>query len=282
MTRHPFGAYIVSYLPPGLGVRMRRRDNLFAQIDWWKSRTSIPVTLIASGWLASDFKLMEIASNLSKITVIEQPAQPLIHNRIACLQAFYASEYAWGIMMDDDAVLYDGPQHNRGPRLFAEMAANGLAAYNGVDVFFPINPQKRPGQNIIWEKNPALYTDNHVFERSMDLKGSMFVVRNFRKEGKPVVLPDPTFTLHGEDRLFALEAVSMGYSVMRCNNIVLKEFNGTSHFEENRKAQMKIGYTALAEKYAVQGLAMKSNSHLHDLKQFWANCWKDKPSKIIV
>ncbi len=41
-----------------------------------------------------------------------EPSAALIHNRIECLKAFYASDYDWGIMMDDDAVLYDQPQHN--------------------------------------------------------------------------------------------------------------------------------------------------------------------------
>lgn len=278
---YPFAAYIVSYLPDGLGIRKERRDDLIAVLDWWTTKTNVPITVIASNWHSADFQLVGLSIDLTKLTVIERPGQLLILNRIACLEAFYASEHDWGIMLDDDAVLYDGPHHNRGPRLFPEMFANGIAAYDGVDVFFPINPQKI-GFSPIYATNPPLYATHHVFERSIDLKGSMFVVRNFKKASKPVVLPDPNFTLHGEDRHFALEAVKAGYSVMRCENIVLRELSGTSHFGADRTTQMKIGYARLTQIYADTGLTMRPDSHLHDLKQFWQNCWGSKSTRIIV
>lgn len=278
-----FAAYIVSYLPDVPDHRVKRRLGLQKQLRWWRQMTDIPVHVIASNWttlgLSGDPELALLADHGGSVTVV--PSQSLILNRIACLNTFYASEHRWGIMMDDDAVLYDGLQHNRGPRLFPEMVANGIAAYDGVDVFFPINPQKI-GFSPIYAADPPLFAAHHVFERSIDLKGSMFVVRNFKKEGKRVVLPDPNFTLHGEDRHFALEAVRTGYSVMRCENIVLRELSGTSHFGVDRTAQMKIGYTKLAEMYEDEGLTMKPDSHLHDLKRFWQNCWGSRHTRIIV
>ncbi|MBP2461835.1 MULTISPECIES: hypothetical protein [unclassified Rhizobium] len=280
-TQRPFGAYIISYMPDGLRIRKERRDDLATVLDWWMTKTSIPITLITSNWKSADFLLLGLSIDVAKLNVVEQPSQPLILNRIASLQAFYSSEHDWGIMLDDDAVLYDGPQHNRGPRLFAEMVANGIAAYHGVDVFFPINPQKI-GFSPIYATDPPLYAAHHVFERSVDLKGSMFVVRNFKKEGKPVVLPDPNFLLHGEDRHFALEAVSSGYSVMRCENIVLRELSGISHFGADRLTQMKVGYTRLARMYKGYGLKIKPESHQQDLKEFWKNCWGNRPTRIIV
>lgn len=278
-----FAAYIVSFMPGDPKHQIARRLNLEKQLRWWELMTDIPVHVVASNWrplaLANAPELDRLRPHGGG--VIQTPAQSLVLNRNACLQNFYASEHDWGIMMDDDAVLYDGPQHNRGPRLFSEMVANGRNAYDSVDVFFPINPQKI-GFSPIYARNPSLYAAHHVFERSIDLKGSMFVVRNFRKQGLPEVLLDPAFTLHGEDRHFALEAVSMGYSVMRCENIILREFGGPSHFASNRTGQMKIGYTALAQKYAANGLAMQLNSHRHDLKTFWRNCWGSKPTTVIV
>lgn len=277
----PFGAYVVSYLPPDLKFRGQRRDNLVKALQWWLQATAVPVTVLASNWASADFALVGLDIDLSKLSILEQPPQPLILNRIAALQTLYGSDHDWGIMLDDDALLYDGPQHNRGPRLFDEMAANGLALYDGVDIFFPINPQKI-GFAPIYRADPNLYLNHHVFERSIDLKGSMSVVRNFRKQDKHVVLPDATFTLHGEDRHFALEAVKLGYSVMRCENIVLRELGGPSHFGAQRTQQMKIGYSHLATMYQDQGLRMKGNGHRHDLSAFWQNCWGSKPTQLIV
>jgi hypothetical protein len=280
-TANPFAAYIISFFPENLKFRKERRDDLVTVLDWWMTNTFVPLTLITSNWLQSDFRILGLSIDLSKLVIIDQPGQPIALNRIAALGRFYSSEHDWGIMLDDDAMLYDGPQHNRGPHLFSEMISNGIAAYDGVDVFFPINPQK-VGFSPIYAANPALYKAHHVFERNIDLKGSLFVVRNFKKEGKPIVELDPNFTLLGEDRQFALQAVQMGYSVMRCENIVLRELSGSSHFDANRTTQMKIGYTRLAHMYASCGLAMKPNTHQHDLTQFWENCWGNKPKRIVV
>lgn len=281
VTSHPFGGYIVSFLPDDLRFRKRRRDNLARALQWWLDKTSVPITILTSNWKPADVTLIGLDVDLSRVTVVELPPQPLILNRIAALETFYSSAHDWGVMLDDDALLYDGPQHNRGPRLFVEMASNGIAAYDGIDVFFPINPQKI-GFGPIYRDDPNLYLNHHVFKRNIDLKGSMFVVRNFRKQNKKIVLPDATFTLHGEDRYFALEAVKLGYSVMRCENIVLREFGSPSHFGANRTQQMKIGYSHLATMYQAQGLSMRPGSHLHDLSAFWRNCWGSKPTQVVI
>ncbi|MBB3967329.1 hypothetical protein [Rhizobium metallidurans] len=283
MTAYPFGAFVISYLPNNIVHRKARRDDLAKVLDWWMSKTAVPISVIASNWRDTDRKLLELSIDLKAITIIEQPAQSVVLNRVAAFEAFYQSDFDWGIMLDDDAVLYDGPQHNRGPRLFAEMIANGLSAYSGVDVFFPISPQK-VGFSPIYAKDPALYAAHHVFERNIDLKGSLFVIRNLRKEGRPEVMPDPGFTLVGEDRQIALEAVSLGYAVMQCQNIVLNELAGTSHFGPagGRAALMKAGYTALAHTYASHGLTMSADGHRQDLKAFWAACWGIKPKRIVV
>lgn len=211
-TAGMLAAYIVCYLPDAAEHRVKRRLNLNKQLRWWRLMTDIPVHVFASNWttlgLTTDPELALLTQHGGSVTVV--PPQPLILNRIACLSALYASEHRWGIMMDDDAILYDGAAYNSGAAFFSEMARNAPADYGDVDVFFPINPAKLPGQNQIWQRAPTLYTDNHVFEPNYDLKGSMFVVRNFRLDGRPQILPPASHRLHGEDTLFAIEAISKG------------------------------------------------------------------------
>lgn len=285
-TAGMFAAYIVCHLPDVAEHRVKRRLNLHKQLRWWRQMTDIPVHVFASNWttlgLTSDAELALLTQHGGSVTVV--PPQPLILNRIACLSTFYASEHRWGIIMDDDAVLYDGAAYNSGGAFFSEMARNAPSSYDDVDVFFPINPAKLPGQNQIWQGAPTLYTDHHVFDANYDLKGSMFVVRNFRLDGRPQLLPPASHRLHGEDTLFAIEAISKGCTVFRCGNIVLKEFSAPSHFRHS-KAVIRAGNTAIAAMYSAQGLQMNATSartHLLDRSAMLANCIAERPKTVIV
>ncbi|CAH0343147.1 hypothetical protein [Rhizobium sp. CECT 9324] len=208
----------------------------------------------------------------------------LIENRIDCLKHLYASDFDWGIIMDDDAVLMQAETHNSSYCLFAEMAANGKDAYDGVDVFAPIYGRKVPfSKELSAPGNP--YAINHVFKKSTDLKGSMIVVRNFEKEGRKPLLPDPSFRTHGEDTYVVLQAVSLGYSTMTSWNMVLEELSGESTFangDDDRTEKMREGHELLVEKFGHFGLRMKPGSHTLDKKEFETLCWGKKSKRIEV
>lgn len=281
-----FAAFICSYMPDDAVHASMRQGNLVRQLAWWRRMTDMPVSVIASNW---QDRRLELCDELQRIQerggkIIRTPAQPLIANRIHALQALYASGADWGVIMDDDAVLYDSPAHNSGAAFFAEMALNGTEAYSEVDVFFPINPQKI-GFNPIWRKDPILFRDNHVFVRNHDLKGSLFVVRNFPKFGRPPVYPPADFLLHGEDILFAVEALANGCTVMRCNNTVLKEFSSVSHFGADRVANMRVGVERMVELYGNHGLrrsSVKGRGHLLDRTELVRRSGRNHPKQIVV
>jgi len=271
-TNRMFAAYITSYLPRDPMHRAQRLTDLHQQLRWWRLMTDVPVHVLASGWtpsrIAADPELARLHHHGGGVEQVR--SQSINLNRIACLEAFYASDYPWGIIMDDDAILYHSPAHNSGGAFFSEMAQNPPSLYSGVDVFYPINPQKRPGQNQIWQKAPTLYRTHHVFDAGYDLKGSLFIVRNFRLDGRAPILPPAKFNLIGEDTLFAIEAVANGCSVFRCGNLVLKELSGKSHFQHT-PAQMQAGNQAIAAMYATQNLRMNTaagRTHLLDRSAF--------------
>jgi hypothetical protein len=281
-----FAAYIVSFLPNDTVHRSSRKTNLRRQLRWWRLMTDIPVFVLASNWqnweLAAEEELQLLGSRAGG--AISMPGQTLIGNRSACLEQFYADRYHWGIMMDDDAILYHSPSHNSGGAFFSEMAANGGHAYREVDVFFPINPAKLPGQNQVWAEAPDFYRTRHVFQANYDLKGSLFVVRNFRLYGRKEVLPPRDHTLHGEDTLFAVEAVANGCTVYRCENIVLKELSGSSHFQHTPEV-MKSGNAAIAARYAAHGLRMHGEgkrAHLLDRTVFVDRHLRGRPQRVVV
>lgn len=288
-----FGAFITSFRATDDNKWRKRRKAFAQQITTWLDNTDVQLHFRLSGWGQKDLDSFELdyAGCLARAqklggSVKLVPGAMLIHNRIECLKAFYTSDYDWGIMMDDDAVLYEKVQHNSAWRLFPEMAKNGQAAYAEVDVFFPNNPGKPGGGfNVKYAADPQLYAGNHVFERNPDLKGSMFIVRNFRKAGRHEVLPDPSYTIHGEDTLFATEAIKRGCTVMKCWNINLKELVGErdSHFGGGRSTAMREAHVRIAEMYKGDGLRMRKpddqSSKTLERKEFYANCWKARPTK---
>lgn len=274
-----FAAYIASFLPTdNQELRDSRSAITKRQIQWWLENTEVDIFVIAMNYEAIDY-----LTTHSRLQYIVSPPMKLTPARNVGFKQFYDSQYDFGIMMDDDAILYDKPQHNLGPKLFAEMAAQ-IPAYTGVDVFFPINPQKI-GFNPIWDKNPAKYKDNHVFKRSMDLKGSMFVVRNFRKYGMTEVFPDLDYNWQ-EDTKFAIDCVAAGHTVLQSHNLVLHELSGkASHFAaaaELRVPRMLEGNTRIAQQYADKGLRMQEGSHLLDRSDFMKACWKYAQTEFVV
>lgn len=281
-----FGAFITSYLPDDPHHRAERKFDFEWQLEWWRRMTDIPVHVIASNW--TDVEIFQ-SDELQCVTkrggrIIREPAQGITLNRNRSLTAFYASDFDWGIIMDDDAALMHGPTYNSGAALFTEITKNP-SAYDAIDVFYPINPQKANSQGPLWKAAPELFVDNHVFDPEYDLKGSMYVVRNFRKGGRPEILLPSDFDMHGEDTLFAIEAISKGASVYRCGNMVLQELGiGLSHFP-NRKGGMEIGNKRIAELYKDMELKMsirKGSEHLLDRSDMLRKVGRSEDKRIII
>lgn len=281
-----FGAFITSCLPDASGHRKSRKFDFEWQLEWWRRTTDIPVHVIASNWtdaeIAESKELSLLGHHGGKVTRVGQ--RILIENRIDCLKQLYASDFDWGIVMDDDAVLMQGENHNSSFRLFAEMATNDKAAYDGVDVFAPIYGRKVPFNNELnGADNP--YVANHVFKKNTDLKGSMIVVRNFVKEGRAPLLPEPSFHCHGEDTYLVLKAVSLGYATMTCWNMVLDELAGESTFaggDDDRTEKMRKGHERLVTEFEHLGLQMKAASHSLDKREFDRRCWGEKPKTVTI
>lgn len=274
-----FNAYIVSFLPvDNPELRESRIGICQRQIRWWLENTKVNVHVISMNYEPNDY----IERDNPRLVYLDSPPAKLTPARLVGFKHFYDSDANWGIMMDDDAILYDKPQHKDGFKIFEEMEGR-FDKYRDVDVFFPINPQKI-GFNPIWNKDPILFEENHVFVKNMDLKGSMFVVKNFRKHGMAEVLPDINFNWQ-EDTKFAIDCVAAGHTVMQCQNIVLNELSGSaSHFSATANARipkMLDGNSKIAEAYAHLGLKMKPNSHLLDKNKFLKDQWRG-PTKVAV
>ncbi|MDR6103020.1 hypothetical protein QE369_003217 [Agrobacterium larrymoorei] len=282
-----FGAFITSYLPDDAAHRKDRKFDFEWQLEWWRRMTDIPVHVVASNWTDEEVAASKELGLLSEHggSIIRQPGQSIARNRNLCLSQLYKSDFDWGIVMDDDAVLMQDEHHNSSYRLFAEMAENGLSAYQGVDLFQPIFGRQTPF-NTKYSAPNAPYTDNHVFERSTNLKGTMIVVRNFAKEGRDLLFLPEEFDFVGEDTYLTLQAISKGYAPMTCWNIILEELGGKSHFamtDAKRIEKMREGHQQLVKAFNRDGLRMNSEgSHKLDKSDFTERFWGNKKLTVNV
>ncbi len=290
-----FCAYITSYRSPDPAKWQLRSANFLEQLNWWMEKTNVSIAILLSGWSQNDIDSFnvqgngvfdELKSRFGDAAIREVEGRPLITNRIECLEWFYSSTYDWGIMMDDDAILKTKYHKSDDITFFDEMAAKGPSAYAGVDIFFPYWDGKDPRHPAaLWNKAGRDYETNHIFHKNPDLKGSLFVLRNFRKEGRREVFPNPKYDIHGEDTLLATEAMSLGYTVMMCANIVLLELDGPSYFEEDRRKNMRAAHVRISEMYKHLGLRMKDladpENKSFDRTEFYDRCW-DQPKEQTV
>lgn len=272
-----FTAYIVSYLDPkDEDKRAARLAVHNEQLDQWLTNTDMTVHVVSMNYREDDYRRDERVVYLDS-----EPLRTAAARRVA-FQHFYDSDTEWAVMMDNDSWLYSETQHNSGYQLFREMSEQ-IDRYRGIGMFFPINPQKSPFTELLADE---AHTQNHVFKVAMDLKGSLFCVRNFRAAGQPCVWPDTSYTWQ-EDTKLAFDAVALGHRVMRCENIVLLEKGlSSSSFGDvtvDRKPFMREANARIAGEYWSTGLEMDTGDkdHLLDYQKWVARNLKGSRSVVV-
>jgi len=262
-----FGAYIISFADKDEAKRQARFEVHNTQLDDWLANTDINIHVVAMNYEDADFR-----QDTRIIYHVTEPRK-CSAARHEAFRLFYESDDDWGVIMDNDAMLYNAPQHNSSYRIIEEMRDH-LSDYKELGIFFPINPAKSPFTDLLADHE---HQTRHVFRRNMDLKGSLMFVKNFAKQGLTCPYPDPEFDWC-EDGKLALDTVRLGHTVMVCENLVLKEMGlSSSSFataEIDRKPFMKAANQAIVEKFNDPLLTMKPNdSHLLDSKKWVKNRW---------
>ncbi len=269
-----FVAYIISFADDDPVKRTARFVVHNEQLDQWLEHTSVPINVLAMNYSMADYRPNP---RVNYHTI--RPCKTSEARREA-FRLFYETEAEWGIIMDNDATLYCNQQHNSAYGLIAEMSKN-LAAYRSLGLFFPVNPAKSPFTKLLADQ---VHQENHVFTRNMDLKGSMVFVRNFRAAGEALVWPDTSYEWC-EDGKLAMDAVALGHSVMRSENIVLREsgLKSSSFGTEtvDRKPFMQAANVRMVRQFGYP-LCMSSKwPHLLDRKAWLTLLWSGEKRLIV-
>jgi len=269
-----FAAFIISFADDELERRAARFVVHNEQLDEWLAHTSIPINIIAMNYREGDRRVDP------RITYHDIGPRKTSEARYEAFRIFYESDVEWGIIMDNDATLYRSLQHNSAYGLIAEMSRN-LGAYRSLGLFFPLNPAKSPFTKLLADQ---MHQDNHVFTRNMDLKGSMVFVRNFRAAAEAEVWPDVSYDWC-EDGKLAMDAVMLGHSVMRSENIVLRESGlksssfGTSTVD--RKPFMRAANARMVHEFGFPLCLSNRFPHLLDRRSWLTLVWNGARQLIV-
>jgi len=269
-----FGAYIISFADNDPEKRAARFEVHNIQLNEWLENTDIDINVVAMNYQPGDHHPDP------RVIYHDTAPRKCSAARHEAFRLFYASDYDWGVIMDNDAMLYHSPQHNSAYKIIEEMQDH-LQDYKELGIFFPINPAKSPFTDLLADH---AHQTRHVFRRNMDLKGSLMFVKNFVKQGLPAPYPDPEFDWC-EDGKLALDTVALGHTVMVCENLVLKEMGlSSSSFataEVDRKPFMQEANRRIVEKFNDPLLTMKSGeSHLLDSKKWVRREWAGRPESL--
>lgn len=269
-----FAAYVISFADDDPVNRVGRFAVHNDQLDQWLTHTSIPINVIAMNYREEDRRIDP------RITYHDLAPRKTSEARYEAFRLFYESGAEWGIIMDNDATLYRDVQHNSAYGLIAEMSKN-LAAYRSLGLFFPVNPAKTPFTKLLAD---PVHQENHVFTRNMDLKGSMVFARNFRLAGEPEVWPDTTYDWC-EDGKLALDAVARGHTVMRSENIVLREAGSKSSSfaaaKVDRKPFMQAANMRMVQEYGYPLRMDTTAPHLLDRKAWLTLVWNGEKRLVV-
>jgi len=216
-----FCAYIISFLPLDNDVlRARRLKGTHRQLEWWLKFTDLKIYVVSMNYRQEDYFI----DDTGKLEYIDNPPVNANIARHLLFEKFYNSDYDYGVFLDDDAAIYNDVQHNSGHNIFKEVENNLEYFKDNIDIFFPLNPRMM-GFNPLYDEDRDKFDNHLVFVRSMNMNGTTFFCRNYKKHGDKVVMPDKDFNWL-EDQKLALDNLVAGHSIYQCQNIILKEFGG--------------------------------------------------------
>lgn len=205
--------------------------------------------------------------------------------RNVCLRHFYSTDDDFAIIADNDAILYDGPQHCDSKNFVSVFNAVNAAELKPVDLFVPLNPRRMPFSATI-TNNKNMFDENLVFHRTPDSKGSFLVVKNIKKHHNKELFFDESFVnpdrtlIPLEDVDFGMNFLFNGLTLYMLHNIMLKELASSSSTwtaTEDRKDMFPAGKNIMAEKY---GIPLNSKGNIA-YKEFYKRSPRSQP-KILV
>lgn len=249
---------IVSYYPKDIDRRGYRVKEHQAQMKWIEE--NVPATdilIVSQGYSQEDF----IYSDKHNVRYIDFP-EPcgVAQARNILLKEFYASEYDYIALCDDDCTLYD----RFSPKKFLEDIFGNPEKFFSYDAFCPLNPRFAPYKEQVACDNRN--NTHYKFTRAGRNWLHWFFLKNLKKyHDKEIYIDDKIDPSRGEgyeDLIFCLDLIVAGMVYGELQTVLLDTKNidaiKSTIFESNSKREEfhKKSMHAVNARFRQYGLKM--------------------------
>ena len=275
------GFFILSYFPNN-ALRQKRAEAHWRQLECIKEMCpGMPVFIVAQQWTTEDINKATSILGGDVTIQLHEKGIGAAQARNACLKWLYSTQLDYGILADDDALIYP---YFEAKNFLDDIRREPERFYNeGLDVIYAINPRQVPfGEAVI--RDHERLEKNYVFQRKSREWFHWTFIRNFKKAY------DREFyqieTLHPEkgegydDMDMSFDLLRQGYGCYVNTSLILKVLNmdeedsvcysGDDKVEDYRKMSIK----ATREKF----FKLKPDGK-PDMDEFWGRVWWWNPNK---
>lgn len=220
--------YIVSWFGnrTKTDLRQKRKDLHQKQLNWAQAHNFEIIVY------AQDYDDDEYDTNVTYIKHVGDVIPPG-HARNKLLEHFYKTDDDFAIFADNDATLYELPQHKDSIDFVEQLRTLNYQDFANIGIIVPLDPARTAFSKDLDHKN---YKDNYTFRRTSRVKGSLMLIKNLKKHIQQEIFFDETIfgydqdgnLLPGEDSDFAYTLWRMGQGTYSTIHAILNEF-GRNH-----------------------------------------------------
>lgn len=215
--------YIVSWLGSRdkITLREKRKDFHSKQIAWAQAH-NLEIIVYAQDY--NDDEYVDGVTYIKNVGDVLPPG----HARNKLLEHYYKTNDDFAIFADNDAVLYELPQHKDSIDFVERLKPLSMIDFDNIGIIIPLDPARTAFTKDI-EKDS--YKNNYVFKRTSRVKGSFMFIKNIKKHcQQEPKFDEKIFTvkdgklLPGEDSDFAYTLWQMGQGTYSTNHAILNEY----------------------------------------------------------
>lgn len=215
--------YIVSWFGSrdNPDLRAKRADFHAKQIEWAKSHNLEIIVY------AQDYDPSEHIPGVMYMTH-HGPVVPPGHARNKLLEHYYKTDDDFAIFADNDAVLYELPQHKDSIDFTERLQTLDIVNFANVGIIIPLDPARTAFTKDLERDS---YKTTYTLRRSSRVKGSFMYIKNIKKHcqqepkfDEDIFIIKDGELLPGEDSDFAFTLWQMGQGTYATNHAILNEY----------------------------------------------------------
>jgi len=208
-------AYIISWFGKK-EIREKRKEIHNTQVEWLLASPNIKKIII----FTQDYKKGEKIDH-PRIQYIDSTEKKILNGasaRNVLLKEFYNSDEDWGVLLDNDTILYD---HFSGNNIFKEIEEITDPQMDFVDGVIAFDPKKSPF-NKFYKEHKEDVDNNLYLHITVAAQCACMVYRNIKKHKNKEIYFNPELKAL-EDIDFGVKLAKADLGIYISRNIILKE-----------------------------------------------------------